>query len=339
MTNRTKTLVEALRYPATAPGVPGLLSPWSSRRFLLVWTVASLITIGGLASFNCILDIFGLFRSVEGRSLPVYHNERVSKYLLSYRYIPQNFKAIVLGTSLSDNLDVGPFNEQHPNQKIYNASIMGGSITEVSAIANTAMDGGVRSVIFCISPYQLKESGFKETELSKKLYYGAIGSKNLYETYAVALIRKSHLLAHDFPVKHISDYGTNFFTDRYRVKDVPGKIHEVALALKGKKLEIHPDALADLRDLINTFRSREINLLVYFHPVPTEIYKAGEAEHKRFQDIITGLLDGYGTLVDFNSTEYQSFTEDYTNYVDNGHLSEKGQSFITAELLKRFETK
>lgn len=332
-------MVESIPFPTINEESTRAFSAWSSRRFLLTWLAASVVVVGGLAGINCVLDIFGLFRSVEGRSLPVYHNERASKYLLSYRYIPQNFKTIILGTSLSDNLDVGPFNEHRPDQKIYNASIMGGSITEVKAIANTAIDGGVRNVIFCISPYQLKESGFKETELNKKLYYSAVGSKNLYETYAVALIRKSQLLAHDFPVKHITDYGTNFFTERYRVKDVPAKIHEVATALKGKKLEIDPAALADLRELIDTFRSKEINLLVYFHPVPAEIYENGAREHAAFQQMVTRQLDGYGTLVDFNSAQYQWFTKDYTNYVDNGHLSEKGQAYVTAELLKRFVPK
>lgn len=316
------------------PSIESGRSAATSKSFLRNWALASLIGIGGLAGVNVWLDIFGLFRAVGDRDLPVYHQERASKYLLSYSYVPQNFKTIIVGTSLSDNLDVGDYNRRNPDSPIYNASIMGGSITEVSAIANKAMEGGIKNVIFCISPYQLKDSGFKEMELNRKMYYSALGSKNLYETYAVALIRKSNLLPNQFPEQHISAYGTNFFTERFRVKDVSAKIREVASSLKGKPLEIDPIALKEFSELVNTFRSRQINLIAYFHPLPAEMLESNKAEHLAFQDLAKRILNGYGTLIDFNDSRYQAFSRDYSNYIDNGHLSEKGQEFVTAELLK-----
>jgi hypothetical protein len=313
-------------------------SPTTSGAFLRNWVVASALGIGALAGINVWLDIFGLFHDVHGRALPVYHQERASKYLLSYSYIPQNFKTIIVGTSLSDNLDVGPYNQIHPDSPIYNASIMGGSITEVSAIANKAIEGGIKNVIFCISPYQLKESGFKEMELNKKMYYSALGSKNLYETYVVALIRKSNLLPEQFPEQHISAYGTNFFTDRYRVNDVAAKIREVATALKGKPLAIDSAALQEFSQLVETFRSRQINVIAYFHPLPAEMLESNKVEHLAFQDLAKQILNGYGTLIDFNDARYQAFSSDYSNYIDNGHLSEKGQAFVTTELLNALES-
>jgi hypothetical protein len=332
MESNIKTLANEITFqPSTGESKR---SATTSRTFLRTWVVASALGIGCLAGINAWLDIFGLFRDVHGRALPVYHQERASKYLLSYSYIPQNFKTIIVGTSLSDNLDVGDYNSLYPASAIYNASIMGGSITEVSAIANQALDGGIKNVIFCISPYQLKESGFKEMELNKKMYYSALGSKNLYETYVVALLRKSNLLPEQFPEKHISAYGTNFFTERFRVKDVPAKIREVAASLKGKPLEIDSVALDEFSQLVNTFRSRQINLIAYFHPMPAEMLESNKPEHAAFQELAKKILNGYGRLIDFNDSRYQEFSHDYSNYIDNGHLSEKGQLFVTQELLK-----
>src|SRR5882757_1664062 len=72
----------------------------SATRFLKIiflWVVLGTILVAGL---NIWIDIYGLFRPVANRSLPVYYNERVSKYLLAKNYIPQKFNTVIVGTSL-----------------------------------------------------------------------------------------------------------------------------------------------------------------------------------------------------------------------------------------------
>lgn len=91
--------------------------------------------IGTILAGNVLIDIFGLFRPVKGRKIRIHHNERISKYLLSFRYIPRNFNTIIIGTSLSDNLDVASYNHSNNRLKIYNSSVMGANIFDVCPVA------------------------------------------------------------------------------------------------------------------------------------------------------------------------------------------------------------
>src|SRR5687768_4922851 len=73
----------------------------TASRFLKRTSIISTLAIACIVLANMTIDIYGLFLPVKGKALPVYNNERLSKYLLSYRYIPQNFEAAIIGTSLS----------------------------------------------------------------------------------------------------------------------------------------------------------------------------------------------------------------------------------------------
>ncbi len=298
------------------------------KRFLKRVLLGLLVFIFITAAFHAYLDIYGLFRPVENRSLKVYHNERIAKYLLSKRYIPTNFNTVILGTSLSDNLDISSYNTPSSVFKIYNASMMGANISEIRPVAENVVKGGVKTIVFCVSPYQMKNSGVKEVAMDDKLYWGALGSKNLYETYFIGLIRAYELMPKKFPKDAINQYGVNNFTARYRVKDVPKKIKDVTKALKGIPMVIDTAALNDFRSLIQFFKKRDVNLILYFHPVPAELFESKRDEYLAFHKMIKEMVDDHVLVFDFNGKNFQQFTSDYTNYIDNGHLSEKGQRVV-----------
>jgi hypothetical protein len=285
-----------------------------------------------------LIDIYGLFLPVKGKKLPVYHQERISKYLLAFRYIPENYNTIILGTSLSDNLDIASYNEGNGPYRIYNASIMGGNISEIRSVTEKAIQGGIRNVIFCFSPYQMKNSGAKEVELDFKLQLGALGSKNLYETYVVALIRLSGLMPNKFPKQQINEHGVNHFASRFRVEDVKERILTVAQMHQGKPLVIDPIALQELHAVIQLLKDNNVNFLGYFHPFPKEIFECQKEEHLKFQHLISGLINDDRRILNFNDPSFSQFTSDFSNYIDNGHLSETGEFFVREHLLQKFET-
>ena len=140
----------------------------TSRRFLIITAGVTFLLCFIVIASNVYFDIFGLFRDTQGRSLPVYHNERISKYLLSYHYIPENYDGILIGTSLSANVAV-----EDARHFIYNASVMGSNIAELRPILQKCIDGGIQRVIFCISPYMFKNAEAKEVDLNDKLFYAA----------------------------------------------------------------------------------------------------------------------------------------------------------------------
>src|SRR6185295_18204642 len=93
------------------------------------WCIAfSAIVVGvsGTVAFtNYNLDYYGLFRDAKDRSLTFYSNERTSKYLYGFNYIPANFDGLLIGTSASLNWDPSAIK----GYRIYNASISGGNIS------------------------------------------------------------------------------------------------------------------------------------------------------------------------------------------------------------------
>lgn len=90
------------------------------------------------------------FREPVGRKLMIYANERTSKYLFGYRYIPANFDGILIGSSISDNWDISKIQESH----VYNISIASGNITEERLVAeNVFARGRMKLAIFCIHTY------------------------------------------------------------------------------------------------------------------------------------------------------------------------------------------
>ena len=311
---------------------------WASKTFLKVVLVGTFLLLVASVAINVYLDIFGLFRSVDNRKLPVYHNERMAKYLLSYRYVPANFNAVVIGTSLSDNLDFATYQTDLAEFKIYNASMMGANISEVSRVAGNLIKGGVKNIIFCVSPYQMKNTGEKEMEMNEKLYYSAIGSKNLYETYGVALIRKSGLMPFKFPKKHINEFGVNNFTERYKVKNVAEHIHNIAEIEKNIPMTIAEEAVAELKELFLLMQKEKINLIVYFHPVPIELYTSKQPEYELFQKMVGEMIPKDAMLINFNSPQYSGFRKNYEHYIDNGHLSDKGQKVIAEILIMKLNT-
>jgi hypothetical protein len=309
----------------------------SGLRFISLLAALSILLISITVFINTKIDIYGLFTPVKGRSISILNNERVSKYLLSYHYIPENFNSVIIGTSLSDNLDVSVFD--NGDFKIYNASIMGANISEINPIAKNVIKGGIKNVILCISPYLTKNSGSKEVEFGQKVYLGALGSVDLYQTYAVGLIRHYNLLPRKFPLGQFNNHGVHFYNDFFKLDNVQEKINEEIKLHANEDIVIDSVALTQFKELISLLDENHINSIGYFHPVPSEIYESNRANYERFEETITNIIDGRMRLINFNSLSNRSFTSDYTNYIDHGHLSIKGQQVILDSLYKSLGAK
>src|ERR1700712_5296696 len=120
----------------------------SYKKFLIKYTIISLVIVGLIAGLNYYIDIYGLFRGKKDRVM--YINERTSKYLFSMRYIPENFEGFIIGPSLSANLNP----EAIRSYKVYNASIMGANISELNYLVDNLIEKGkMKFAIICLGPY------------------------------------------------------------------------------------------------------------------------------------------------------------------------------------------
>ncbi|HEY8934061.1 MAG TPA: hypothetical protein VIM65_02535 [Cyclobacteriaceae bacterium] len=304
------------------------VSPSRFIKIIFLWVVLGIVLIVGL---NLWIDIYGLFRPVANRSLPVYYNERVSKYLLSENYIPEKFNTVIVGTSLSANLDISEFNNEQSKLKIYNASLMGANISELRPVVDNLVQGGVKRMIICFSPYMIKNSGSKEVEFGPKLYIGALGSKNLLDTYIVGIIRHYNLMPAKFPRNQINEFGVNRFGDLYKVENVKEKIEKVIKA--DKELTVDSIALHELQLFIEQLKDNHIQFIGYFHPIPAEVLASKRAAYENFERTVRQFVNDDSRLLNFNTSEFEYFTKDYSNYIDHGHLSAKGQDTLTKILI------
>lgn len=309
----------------------GSTTKMSSAAFLRLTLGIVIALAGSIVVINISLDIYGLFRNAAGRELPVYHNERVAKYLLSYHYVPDNFNTIIIGTSLSANLDMSPYLKA-TNNKAYNASVMGANVSELMPILKKCIEGGVSNVILCVSPYMIKNVGGKEVELNEKLYYSALGSKNLIETYTVAGLRYFNVFPSKFPKGQIDKNGVNRFESLFGKGAVEEKIDRVLGREKDKDFTMDQKAMEELRDLILLMEDNAVRYLVYFHPVPSKFYEGKREHYQLFEGKVRALLPDATRLVNLNSSEYSWFTDNTSNYIDHGHLSPEGARTVSKML-------
>jgi hypothetical protein len=286
----------------------------------------SLIVIATVA-LNIYIDIFGLFLGRTDRK--VYTNERTSKYLLSFRYIPKNYDGFILGPSLSANLDP----TQIQNFKIYNASIMGANISDLHYLVNNMITkGNMKVAIICLDPYLTKEFGKKNATIDPKEYFGALGSVNLVKTYGMFCVRKFNLFPSRFAPDLIDVNGRNNFELEMKEVDSKKAIEEKVRLKKHEATEINPKSYEELAQVIAELRAKNIQLVAYFSPIPYPIFSIGKDKYTEFESKMSKLFNQDDILLNLNDEKYKAITSDYATFIDHGHLSTSGQAFVLSEI-------
>lgn len=294
---------------------------------VLVGLVLILIVLVGI---NWFIDLYGVFRTTGGKSVSIYSDERTSKYLLAYRYVPENFSTYILGPSLSANLDPSAF----PEYGIYNFSMMGANITEQKAVVDKALERGTpKAVIICLHPYLTMDHGFKTGMINPKEYWGTFGSFSLYKAYGLRIVRELNLLPRKFPQGQFNEFGNNNYEAILRVSSVKERIETELKNPGAVDASIDTVALNEFDELITTLQKRNVKIIGYFHPLPFPIFDHFRNDLSGYQQVMRQHLNGKAEIVDFTTKEYESFTTDLSNYMDHGHLSEKGQRFIFNQLV------
>jgi hypothetical protein len=298
------------------------------KKFYIRCLLFSAILAAAFVLFNVCMDEFGLFGKVKGRHIRIYTSEKASKYLLSYRYIPENFDALIIGPSLSDQLDPRKIN----GYKVYNLSILMGNASEVRLMADNVLNRGhIRLLILCLHPYLTKDSILWDKRMRPESRLSVLGSTFTFKFYNDKL--KSMLnpkndsfseswSGYSRPI-HKKGISTEAFIDNF-----------VALVIRGNGAvgDIDPTAFAQLKELVQLARERGAHIFAYYHPVPFKVLNACEPAFRRYQQQINTLFDGSDLVWDFNTPEYDSFRKNTDNYIDHGHLSFAGADFVVGEL-------
>ncbi len=294
----------------------------NSKTYLKLVLLFSLVCVLIMVAINVYFNEYGLFNLSLGEKCYVYmeSQERLDKYLFTYNYIPTNFEGVLIGPSLSDNLDTKQIN----NIKLYNLSINGGTATELRYLVDNLMKNNqnIHYLVICLDPYITQESGKKSNYMTNRDYFFAFGSLDLYKKYAFKA-----LISIGKQERLWNEYGYYDFCATKPVVDVE-KIIEYGLKSESKAIIVNDEALNDLHEIINTAHENRLKLFAYYYPRPHELYLHSKEQYMDYQSKINQFFTDEDIVWDFNKEEYVWFNNDYTNYVDGSHLSRKGAALL-----------
>lgn len=303
----------------------------TSKQYVTRASVAAAVLCAAVLAANLRIDLYGLFRPIGGRRLLIYGEERTAKYLFSYRYIPSAFNGILLGPSLTDNLPTRRLSAY----RVYNASINGGNVTELSALARNAF-GRTRFAVTIVAlhRYITKDHGLKRGLMKPREYWTALGSPQLLMSYV-----NRALDAYGSVSRNPNDeYGTfqyNVNPSANTAREAIESDIEAIRSGRGRVSEVYdidPVAYEELDDLLAAARAHSRRVVVFYPPFPEPILQLREGAYRDYQRRIAALLKPEDEVVDFTQPKYRPFRLDYSNFNDGVHFSGQGAEVLVREL-------
>jgi hypothetical protein len=282
--------------------------------------------------FNVCMNEYGLFGNVEGKSIKIYGDERTSKYLLSLNYIPVNFDGLLIGSSVSDNID----SKKLTHYKVYNASVNGATVAELKILVdNVLAKGELKCVVVSLYPILTGSNEKQTSRMVPSEYWGSLGSISTLDFY-----RRKILVSRGVIYDYFNDYGHYNYNLRKEGRDSMSLIRQKATGMKiDEPIAINDEACAELDTLLKTLRARGTKIFAFYHPVPLDCFVLYEKSYRSYQKKISAFFDSTDILWDYNTEEFLDFRKDYSNYCDEIHLSRKGIDYITRDINSRLSSR
>jgi hypothetical protein len=295
-------------------------------RTWLAATLGSTVVLAGLvALLNVKIDLYGIFSDQTGQSRMVYGDERVAKYLLSTRYVPTNFDALLIGSSVSANWNAGLIN----SFRTYNESLNGGNVVEQEAIVDQALERpGVKAAVLLVHPYFTSSHNFETVELTPRIKLGALGSTSLLSAYKNAVnIRLGR------EEQTYDRFGSNNFDTAAR--KLNPKLEKMLKS--AGDFEIDEIAMRSYFRLIDKLHQRDIRILFVVPPTSTPLLTPKRAAFERYQALITPHMAAGDLLLDINSADYAGLRDDPENYTDGVHMRPAAAGAAVAAIDRELE--
>ncbi len=265
------------------------------------------------------IDVYGLYRSTSGRRLHVLGDERVAKYLLSMRYVPQNFNALLSGASISANWRVTAIDRL----RVYNESLNGATIIEEKALIQASLERpGISVVLLLVHPALTYSSEFRTIEMTPSLKRSALGSLSLWTAYKDMLNIRLGRLPQWF------DYaGTETFLDGH---------HEMNIHMKkmweAPEFNIDPAAWHAYMDLVAHLRARRIKIVFIVPPTSEQLLSSKRPALVRYLQRVRSDVGPGDLWIDFMSPEHDDFSKTSANFSDGVHLTSDGARQVVSEI-------
>ena len=289
-------------------------------RYWLLTTLSTiLIATAAIAALNIAVDIYGLYRPSRGRRLNILGDDRVAKYLLSMRYVPENFNAVLTGGSVSANWDVTAIE----GLRVYNGSLDGGNIIEEKALLEAALERpGVSVILLLVNPALTYSHEFQTVEMKPDLKRSALGSLSLWNAYKHMLSIRIGRIPRTF------DYaGTETFLNARSEMNLNMK--EMWSALE---FTVDPVALQAHRDLVANLRARGVQIVFIVPPVSEHLLETKRAPLERYLHRMRSEIGTGDLWIDFLAPEGEAFCKTRANFSDGVHLTPDGARQVVAQI-------
>jgi hypothetical protein len=290
----------------------------TSKRWTVLTLLLTLLVGGGVVGINAWLDIYGVFRDTHGRKLPIYDTEQRAKYLLTTRYVPENFKGVLVGTSVSGNWPTGEI-AVFPT---YNLSTNGGNISEQRILVEKLVQRkGVEVAICLLHPFITDTHGPQTAEMDPREHAGAFGNIALLRAYG-------HLLA----VKRGREQPA---FDAFGSQDVesPAALNPTLQRIFTPAVDFTVDELAfqDYRETLALLRSRGVKVVGLVPPTSKSLLEPKRDEMARYTARMRSLFEDGELFIDMNQPAYEELRATESFYADGVHFTRSGAS----EVVKR----
>lgn len=303
-----------------------ILSP---KKYFIISLSGGLALIGAFVVFNMSFDSFGVFGFNKNKTtFKTYNNEIIEKSYFSFNYIPKNYQVLIVGSSLSANLDpsIGD-----TNLGVYNLSVRGMNLLMVKEmLLRIIKQGQIKLVIFSMDPYFTREKA--EPILLPTDIKGALGSVTLLKRYFFQIL--------DFLGKKIYSSNhlgyINYNEDISKAESLKGiKIGEEYVR-SGTYLKDVPltDFMKDeMKKIFKYLKEKDIKIIIYYHPRMQYFHDFYKEAMVNYKNEVGSLLPEGTDTIDYYDEKYKYFISDKDNYTDIGHFSKEGGAKFYKNLL------
>ncbi len=287
-----------------------------------IWILRTFVAIAVILCLNLVAafvtDPYGLLRDPRGRQLNVVFAARKAKFLLSKRYVPENFDALLIGPSNGENWDLASV----PGYKFYNESILGSNVFEMKKIVDQALPLGHFKLAVCILYPSMTNNHGMNDGLDAVTSAEAFGSIHLYVHEAVRLLLALHL-----PAGRLSaaDGATP-------LKVLPRHFDEFRLPAPNYYLD--PVAVGAYVQMVQSLQQRGTRIIYVIPPLYEGCRKPNEGDLAAYKQAMQHDLPA-APIIDLDGPEFEGFRTDPTDYIDCFHVSAEGAAKIDDYLAQR----
>jgi hypothetical protein len=270
----------------------------TARKWILQTLLFTALAGGALVLVNVRLDIYGLYRDTHGRRLDLHDSERRGKYLLNHHYVPENFEAVLLGSSVTSNWNTG-----------------GLTASERPKLA-----------ICVVHPYMTDSHGLSADEMNRSEYWGALGSTSLLRAYKTWWSTVRH---HEDP--DWDAVGTELGQSPDGVKPLNPVLRRI-MTSEGE-VHIDPVAFGEYRAMVDELHALGVKVAAVVPPTSAALLEPHRTRLDGYVQRALTLFSPQDLVIDFNGPAYASFRADPANYRDGVHLTRRG----AAELIRMLD--